>query len=55
MSEGVPEARSESGELYGFEQLSQLSLKSALAIEDAARPFGQEENITVVTLAIAMN
>jgi hypothetical protein len=53
MSDGVPEARSEAGELYGFERLAGLTLKPAQDIAEAARQFGQEDDITVLTLAFA--
>jgi hypothetical protein len=53
MSDGVLEARSETGELYGFERLSGLTLMPARAIAEAAQIFGQEDDITVLTLALA--
>lgn len=53
LSDGVPEARSESGELYGFERLSSLTRMAAQDIAEAARSFGQEDDITVLTLAFA--
>ncbi len=53
MSDGVPEARSTSGELYGFERLSSLTLMAAAEIAETAQRFGQEDDITVLTLAIA--
>ena len=52
LSDGVPEARSASGELYGFERLSAMTLESAPAIADAAQDFGQEDDITVVSIAL---
>jgi GAF domain-containing protein len=52
-SDGVPEARSKSGELYGFERLSSLTLMGAQEIAEAAQSFGQEDDITVLTLAFA--
>jgi serine phosphatase RsbU (regulator of sigma subunit) len=53
LSDGVPEARSATGELYGFEQLSSLTLLPAREIAEAAQRFGQEDDITVMTLALA--
>jgi len=53
LSDGVPEARSATGELYGFERLSALTLLPARDIAEAARSFGQEDDITVLTLAFA--
>jgi len=52
LSDGVPEARSHTGELYGFERLSDLTLMPAQQIAEAARTFGQEDDITVLTLAL---
>jgi hypothetical protein len=52
MSDGVPEARSQTGELYGFERLSKLTLLPANEIAEAAQAFGQEDDITVLTLAL---
>jgi hypothetical protein len=52
MSDGVPEARSSSGELYGFERLASLTLLPARLIAEAAQCFGQEDDITVLTLAL---
>jgi GAF domain-containing protein len=51
LSDGVPEARSPTGELYGFERLSGLTLMPAHEIALAAQTFGQEDDITVLTLA----
>lgn len=55
LSDGVPEARTHSGELYGFERLPDLTLMSARDIAETAQRFGQEDDITVLTLAIAKN
>jgi hypothetical protein len=51
LSDGVVEARSSAGELLGFERLAQLTLKSAREIADTAKTFGQQDDITVLTLA----
>lgn len=51
MSDGVVEARSAKGELYGFERLQALTLQPAAQIAEVAQHFGQEDDITVVTLA----
>ena len=50
MSDGVVEARGASGELFGFERVHNLSNQSAFYIADAARTFGQEDDITVLTV-----
>jgi phosphoserine phosphatase RsbU/P len=50
MSDGVVEARHEGGELFGFERVHNLSNQSAFYIADAAKSFGQEDDITVLTV-----
>ncbi len=50
MTDGVVEARSKDGELLGFERTAQLSGRSAEAIAQAAQAFGQDDDITVLTL-----
>ena len=50
MSDGVVEARSETGELYGFERTSRISSLPAKDIAAEANRFGQEDDITVITL-----
>lgn len=53
LSDGVPEARTQTGELYGFERLLELTRMPAQEIADEALRFGQEDDITVMTLALA--
>ena len=50
MSDGVVEARQPSGELFGFDRIHNLSNQSAFYIADAAKEFGQEDDITVLTV-----
>lgn len=50
LSDGVLEARAPDGELYGFERLPDLTLQPAQQIADTAQRFGQEDDITVLTL-----
>jgi serine phosphatase RsbU (regulator of sigma subunit) len=50
-SDGVVEARNQRGELFGFERAQELSTQPAAAIVAAAQKFGQEDDITVVTIA----
>ncbi len=50
LSDGVVEARQPTGELFGFERVHNLSNQSAFYIADAAREFGQEDDITVLTV-----
>jgi hypothetical protein len=51
-TDGLPEARDTKGELYGFERVSRLlaSLPSAESIAETARAFGQQDDITVLTI-----
>ncbi|NYF50518.1 PP2C family protein-serine/threonine phosphatase [Tunturiibacter gelidoferens] len=51
-TDGLLEARSKTGELYGFERISELfaTLPDAARAAEAAVRFGQDDDITVVTL-----
>ena len=53
VSDGVIEARSATGELFGFDRTAAISRQSAEAIAQAAKAFGQEDDITVLTLTFA--
>ncbi len=50
LSDGVVEARKPSGELFGFDRVHNLSNQTATYIADAAKAFGQEDDITVLTV-----
>jgi serine phosphatase RsbU (regulator of sigma subunit) len=50
MTDGVVEARSKSGELLGFERTKGIASESAESIAQAAQDFGQEDDITVLTI-----
>jgi serine phosphatase RsbU (regulator of sigma subunit) len=51
LTDGVLEARKPvSGELYGFERTAGLSTSSAGQIARAAQQWGQDDDITVLTL-----
>ena len=50
LSDGVVEARKSSGELFGFDRVHNLSNQTAFYIADAAKEFGQDDDITVVTV-----
>jgi len=51
VSDGVVEAKNAQGELYGFERTQTISCQSAYTIAKAAAQFGQEDDITVVTVS----
>jgi phosphoserine phosphatase RsbU/P len=53
LSDGIVEAQNASGELFGFERTHAISTQPALAIADAAQQFGQNDDITVLTLSVA--
>jgi hypothetical protein len=53
LTDGVIEARSRGGELFGFTRAQASSRQTAEQIAEAARAFGQEDDITVLTLALA--
>jgi hypothetical protein len=50
LSDGVVEARDAKGELLGFERMAALTTKSAAEIAEAAQRWGQEDDITVLTV-----
>jgi phosphoserine phosphatase RsbU/P len=50
VSDGVVEAENSSRELYGFDRTRAISIQSAQVIADAARSWGQNDDITVVTV-----
>jgi len=50
LSDGVVEARSASGELFGFDRVHNLSNQSAFYVAEAAKAFGQDDDITVLTV-----
>jgi hypothetical protein len=52
LSDGVVEARNAQGELLGFERTAKLSTEPAEKIAAAAQAHGQEDDITVLTLAL---
>jgi Stage II sporulation protein E (SpoIIE) len=51
ISDGVVEARNAAGELFGFERTAAISSQTADEIARTAQRFGQEDDITVLTLA----
>jgi len=50
VTDGVVEARDKSGALFGFERTGALSMQPAEAIARAAHVFGQDDDITALTL-----
>jgi hypothetical protein len=50
MSDGVVEARAHSGELFGFERMLHFTQQTAFYIAEAAKAFGQQDDITVLTV-----
>lgn len=50
LTDGVLEARAANGELFGFERAASLSVEPAATIAAAAQQFGQEDDITVLSL-----
>ena len=49
-SDGVIEAQNSKGELFGFDRSRDVSTQPAEEIAETARRFGQEDDITVVTI-----
>ena len=50
VTDGVVEARAGSGELFGFERTAAIAAQSAESIATTAKDFGQDDDITVLTL-----
>ena len=53
LTDGVVEARNRNGELFGFERTAEISAGTVEEITHAAQSFGQEDDITVLTLTYA--
>jgi hypothetical protein len=53
LTDGVVEARNRNGELLGFDRTAAISTQSAEEIAAAAQAFGQDDDITVLTLTFA--
>ena len=51
LTDGVVEAQNAKGELFGFDRAAEISSKPAQKVAEAAQDFGQQDDITVVTLA----
>jgi serine phosphatase RsbU (regulator of sigma subunit) len=50
VTDGVVEARNQAGDLFGFDRTAAVSSDSAEAISQAAQAFGQDDDITVLTI-----
>lgn len=53
LSDGVVEARDAAGELFGFERTAAVATQAAAEIARAAQRFGQQDDITVLTVTFA--
>jgi len=50
LSDGVVEAQNAAGQLLGFDRTREMSGKSAQEIANSAKAWGQNDDITVVTV-----
>jgi serine phosphatase RsbU (regulator of sigma subunit) len=55
VSDGVVEAANADGQLFGFDRTREISTKSAREVAEAARAWGQNDDITVVTVRRSSN
>ena len=55
MTDGLAEAQNAAGQLFGFDRIGEMVRKGAAApaLATAAQEFGQEDDITVLTLSYA--
>jgi phosphoserine phosphatase RsbU/P len=53
LTDGVVEARNAAGELFGFDRTSDISKQPPAQIADTAARFGQEDDITVLTVTMS--
>ncbi len=49
-SDGIVEAQNTEGELFGFERCGELAMQPVAKIVDAARRFGQQDDMTVIAV-----
>jgi serine phosphatase RsbU (regulator of sigma subunit) len=49
-SDGIVEAQNPQGELFGFERSRQISMEPVAAIVEAAKQFGQQDDMTVIAI-----
>jgi len=55
LSDGVVEARHANGELFGFDRVRMFSQEPAAHLAEAAKSFGQQDDITVLTVRREVN
>jgi len=55
ISDGVVEAANEKKELFGFERVQSISDQPAQAVAEAAKTFGQEDDISVLSVMRTAN
>jgi serine phosphatase RsbU (regulator of sigma subunit) len=53
LTDGVVEAQNDKGELFGFDRAAAISSEPAQKVAAAAKTFGQQDDITVLSLAWA--
>jgi len=51
-TDGLLEARNAAGELFGFERIAEISGNTSEQIAYTAQQFGQDDDITVLTLTL---
>jgi hypothetical protein len=54
LTDGVVEAQNAKGELFGFDRAAEISTSSAQKVAKAAQTFGQQDDITVLSLALVV-
>ena len=52
-TDGLLEARNAGGELFGFARIAEISGETSEQIAKIAQQFGQDDDITVLTLTLA--
>ena len=55
ISDGVVEATNDKRELFGFERTQAISIQSAASVADAAKHFGQQDDISVLSVTRTAN
>jgi serine phosphatase RsbU (regulator of sigma subunit) len=55
LTDGVVEAQNAKGEPFGFDRAAEISSKPAQSVAEAAKTFGQQDDVTVLSLAWAVD